>query len=699
MSSQVASGDLNFTRNIGIMAHIDAGKTTTSERILFYTGKSHKIGEVHEGNTVMDWMPQEQERGITITAAATTAFWNNYRINLIDTPGHVDFTIEVERSLRVLDGAVTVFDAVSGVEAQTTTVWAQADRYHVPRICFINKMDRVGASFEESLESIRKKLDAYPIPIQWPIGSEENFIGVVDLIKNEAHVWCTEGKGDKYETIPVPEDLKEIVEEQRQLMVEKIVESDDTLLEKYLGGEQPTVAELKKCLRKLTLERKVFPTLCGSAFKNKGVQQLLDSVVDYLPSPLDVPPMIGKHPDDETKEIVCKTDENEYPVALAFKIANDPFAVALTFVRVYSGEIKVGDQLYNPRTQKKERLQKLFRMHANSREEVSSIKAGDIGAVAGLKLTATGDTLCLTSHPVVLESINLPEPVIAVAIEAKTSADQDKMVEALSKLEREDPSCKLRVDLETGQTLLAGMGVLHLQVLVERLLSEFKVNVNVGQPQVSYREAILQESTASFEFERLVGGENQYAEVSLSLKPIALKNGLQIVNQVVPGPHLPAGFIKAVEQGIREAAEVGPIAGFSMLGLQATIESVKTRPQESSEMAFKAAATYAFREAVKAVPADLLEPIFTLVVTVPDEFLGNVVGDLTSRRGKINSMDAKNSGVQIVHAEAPLASLFTYATDVRSLSQGRAFFSMNFLEYGPLPQRIRTEVLKNLGRI
>lgn len=699
MSSVQSPGDLKLTRNIGIMAHIDAGKTTTSERILFYTGKSHKIGEVHEGNTVMDWMPQEQERGITITAAATTAVWKNHRINLIDTPGHVDFTIEVERSLRVLDGAITVFDAVSGVEAQTMTVWAQANRYQVPRLCFINKMDRIGADFWGSVESIRKKLEAEPLAIQIPLGSEDTFQGVIDLIEGKAYTWSADGKGEKFETKDIPQEFEEDFKSARHAMVEKIVESDDQLLEKYLNGEELSADALRTQLRKITLDRKVFPVLCGSAFKNKGVQQLLDAVVSYLPSPLDVLPMVGHPPDDEDKQIVCKTDPEEFPVALAFKIANDPFADTLTFIRVYSGRIKTGDQLYNPRTQKKERIQKLVKMHANSREEVPSIEAGDIGAVVGLKFSATGDTLCQSSHPVVLESIHLPEPVISVAVEAKTSADQDKLMVSLQKLEREDPSCRVRVDSETGQTLLAGMGVLHLEILVDRLLTEFKVNVNVGKPQVSYRETLTQSAEAQHTFERLVGGDNQFADVTLSIQPVPLKSGIQFSSAVAISPQVTSGLIKAIEQGVREAAEVGPIAGFPMLGMQITLKALGTRPNETSEMACKAAATYAFREAVKKSVPELLEPIFKVEVTTPDEFLGSVVGDLTSKRGKVNSMEPKSSGIQIVHAEAPLATLFTYATDVRSLSQGRAFFSMLFLEYGPVPQRVKNEILKNLGRI
>jgi elongation factor G len=690
--------DLKYTRNIGIMAHIDAGKTTTTERILYYTGKSHKIGEVHDGQATMDWMVQEQERGITITSAATMAFWKDHRINIIDTPGHVDFTIEVERSLRVLDGAVAVFDGVNGVEPQSETVWKQADKYKVPRICFINKMDRVGADFVMSYGTIKERLQANPIPVQVPIGVEDTFRGVVDLLENRAYIWTTSGLGDNFEITDVPNDMKEDINRFRTEVVEKIVEFDDVLLEKYLNGEEVTVAELKAALRKGTLELKAFPVFCGAAFKNKGIQPLLDGVIDYLPSPIEVPDIVGHDPERPEKEIVCKTDFDAHVAALAFKIANDPFAGSLTYIRVYSGEVKMGDQLLNPRTQKKERIQKLVKMHANSREEVASLKAGDIGAVVGLKFTGTGDTLCETAHAVVLESITFPEPVIAVAIEAKSSADQEKMLAGLEKLQKEDPSCKLRNDPETGQILLSGMGELHLDILVDRLLREHKVQANVGKPQVSYRETITSAASATHVYERELAGDMNFASVSLTIEPISQADHIQFVNKVSLSKEFTAPFLKAIESGFREAAEVGPLASYSMLGIKGTLTAVEVRPETSTEMAFKAATSLAFRDAVKKAQVELMEPIFKLEVTCPDDFVGNIVGDLNSRRGKILAMNVKPGGGQVISAEAPLASLFGYATDVRSLSQGRASFSMEFLEYSVVPAKVKTEILHKMGR-
>ncbi|MEK2690147.1 elongation factor G [Bdellovibrio sp. GT3] len=690
--------DLKYTRNIGIMAHIDAGKTTTTERILYYTGKSHKIGEVHDGQATMDWMVQEQERGITITSAATMAFWKDYRINIIDTPGHVDFTIEVERSLRVLDGAVAVFDGVNGVEPQSETVWKQADKYKVPRICFINKMDRVGADFVMSYGTIKERLQANPIPVQVPIGVEDTFRGVVDLLENRAYIWTTSGMGDNFEVTDVPNDMKEEVNRFRTEVVEKIVEFDDVLLEKYLNGEEVTVAELKTALRKGTLELKAFPVFCGAAFKNKGIQPLLDGVIDYLPSPIEVPDIVGHDPEKPEKEIICKTDFDAHVAALAFKIANDPFAGTLTYIRVYSGEVKVGDQLLNPRTQKKERIQKLVKMHANSREEVGSLKAGDIGAVIGLKFTGTGDTLCETSHAVVLESITFPEPVIAVAIEAKSSADQEKMLAGLEKLQKEDPSCKLRNDPETGQILLSGMGELHLDILVDRLLREHKVQANVGKPQVSYRETITSAASASHVYEREIAGDMNFASVTLTIEPISQADHIQFVSKVSTSKEFTPTMLKAVEMGFREAAEVGPLASYSMLGIKGTLTAVEARPVMSTEMAFKAATSLAFRDAVKNAQVELMEPIFKLEVTCPDDFVGNIVGDLNSRRGKILTMNVKPGGGQVIFAEAPLATLFGYATDVRSLSQGRASFSMEFLEYAVVPPKVKTEILHKMGR-
>lgn len=690
--------DLKYTRNIGIMAHIDAGKTTTTERILYYTGKSHKIGEVHDGDATMDWMVQEQERGITITSAATMCFWKDYRVNIIDTPGHVDFTIEVERSLRVLDGAITVFDGVNGVEPQSETVWRQADKYHVPRICFINKMDRVGADFVMSLDSIREKLGANPIAVQVPVGLEESFRGVVDLLENKAYIWETGSKDETFKTLDVPSDMKEAIDKFRIEVIEKIVEFDDTLMEKYLNGEEVSVLELKQALRQGTLALKAVPVFCGAAFKNRGIQPLLDGVIDYLPSPLDVPPIEGHHPERPEKKIVCKTDFEAPTACLAFKIANDPFAGTLTYVRVYSGEMKVGDQLLNPRTEKKERIQKIVKLHANSREEIQSLKAGDIGAVIGLKFTGTGDTLCESSHPVVLEAITFPEPVISVAIEAKSSADQEKMLQGLAKLEKEDPSCKLRTDPETGQILLSGMGELHLEILVDRLLREYKVQANVGKPQVSYREAITAPTTIDYTYERQLGGDEHFAKIQLKIEPIPFAEGVQFVNTVTATSLIQPGFLKAVENGFKESAEVGPLASYPMIGLRGTLVSVEARQESSNEIAFKAAASLAFREAIKKVPTELLEPIFKLEVTCPDEFVGNIVGDLNSRRGKIISMNVKPGGGQVIMAEAPLAKLFGYATDIRSLSQGRASFSIEFLAYAVVPPKVKTEILTKLGR-
>lgn len=691
--------DLKWTRNIGIMAHIDAGKTTTTERILYYSGKSHKIGEVHDGAATMDWMEQEQERGITITAAATTLAWHDYRINVIDTPGHVDFTIEVERSLRVLDGAITVFDGVNGVEPQSETVWRQADKYHVPRICFINKMDRVGADFWMSVGTIKEKLNADPLAIQLPIGAEDTFAGVIDLITNKAYIWEGGDKGEKFTEVAIPADLVEEATQTRNKLIERIVEFDDQLIERYLNGEEISIAELKGALRKGVLALKVFPVLCGAAFKNKGVQPLLDAVIDYLPSPLDCPPVVGHDPERPDKEIICKTDFDEPMAALAFKIANDPFAGSLTYVRVYSGTLKVGDQVLNPRTEKKERIQKIVRMHANSRSEIQVLRAGDIGAVIGLKFTGTGDTLCETRRTVVLETITFPEPVISVAVEAKSSADQDKMMAGLEKLVKEDPSARLRLDSETGQTLLSGMGELHLEILVDRLLREHKVQANVGKPQVSYREAIEGAAEAEHVYERQIAGEDQYAVVRVKVEGLSRGSGIQVVNSLPKVPPMPAVFIKAIESGVRETAEVGPLASYPMIDLRVTIVSAVMRDEKTaSEMAFKAAASLALRDAVKKTQVQLLEPIFKVEVSAPDNFIGGVVGDINARRGRVHSINVKGPGVQVVSADVPLEGLFGYATDLRSLSQGRASFAMEFLEYQSVATKKREEILGKLGR-
>ncbi len=691
-------GELQWTRNFGIMAHIDAGKTTTTERILFYSGKSHKIGEVHDGDTVMDWMEQEQERGITITAAATTVAWKDHRLNIIDTPGHVDFTIEVERSLRVLDGAIAVFDGVNGVEPQSETVWRQADKYKVPRICFINKMDRVGADFVMSVNSIKEKLFGNAIPIQVPIGLEDSFIGVVDLIENKAYIWDNSGKGEDFSVTEIPADIANEVEKVRIQTIEQIVEFDDALMEKYLGGENLTPQELKTALRKGVLSLKAFPVLCGSAFKNKGVQPLIDAAIDYLPTPIDRGAVTGHDPVKPEKDIICKVDFEAPVVALAFKIATDPFAGTLSFVRVYSGTVKAGETLLNPRTEKRERIQRLVKLHANSRSEVQLLKAGDIGAVVGLKFTGTGDTLCDVKHIVALESMIFPEPVISVAIEAKSSGDLEKMMVGLEKLAKEDPSCRLRQDPETGQTLLSGMGELHLEILVDRLFREHKVQANVGKQQVSYREAISQKASGSATVDRLMAGELQFARVDITLEPLPRGSGIQFSN-LVKNPQLTAVLAKAIESGFRESAEVGPIASYSMIDLKGTLTGIEIRdPQSTSEMAFKAASSLAMREAVKKAQTQLLEPIMRLEVASPDEFVGPVIGDLNSRRGKVHSMNVKAGGGQIISAEAPLGSLFGYATDLRSLSQGRASFSMEFKSYEALPTKQRDEILVHLGR-
>ena len=688
--------DLKFTRNIGIMAHIDAGKTTTTERILYYTGKSHKIGEVHDGDTVMDWMEQEQERGITITSAATMAFWKDYRVNIIDTPGHVDFTIEVERSLRVLDGAVTVFDGVNGVEPQSETVWRQADKHRVPRICFVNKMDRVGANFYGSVQTIVDKLGANPIAIQMPIGQEDSFQGVIDLIDFKALIWGRGDKGEHFDVAEIPADLVKEAQGARDQMIEKIAELDESLTDRFLMGEEISGDELRAALRKGVLAMKAFPVLCGAAFKNKGVQPLLDAVIAYLPSPLDIPAIVGHDPARPEKEIVCKTEWDSNLASLAFKISNDPFAGTLTYVRVYSGSLKVGDQVYNPREDKKERIARLVKMHANSREEIQEIKAGDIGAVIGLKFTVTGDTLCNTSHPVLLESIQSPDPVIAVAIEAKSTAEQDKMMAGLQKLQREDPSCSLRVDPETGQTLLAGMGELHLEILVDRLLREHKVQANVGKPQVTYRETITRAARGEGRIERQVAGENQFGHAVIGLEPASRGAGFKFINKI-PDTKLPKPFVAVIEQGVRESMENGVLASYQMMDFTATLVDAIYSEESAAEMAYKIAAANAFREAARNADPQLLEPMFKVEVATPDEFMGGVIGDLNSRRGKVLSMNARGH-TQVVDAEVPLATMFGYATDLRSLTQGRGTFTMEFKQYAVVPPKISQEILTRMGR-
>lgn len=688
--------ELKWTRNIGIMAHIDAGKTTTTERILYYTGKNYKVGEVHEGNTTMDWMEQEQERGITITSAATTTVWKEHRINIIDTPGHVDFTIEVERSLRVLDGAIAVFDAVNGVEPQSETVWRQADKYKVPRICFVNKMDRIGADFKMSYESIVEKLGANPVPVQIPIGAEDQYKGVIDLMSLQMIEWQGDDVNAKFTIKEISENLKSDAEQARAQLIEKIADLDESIMERYLNGEEIPVADLKKSLRKATIELRAFPVFCGSAFKNKGVQTLLDGVIDYLPSPIDIPDIEGMNPKDESETIACKTEFDADPVALAFKIMTDSYGV-LTFVRVYSGVLNGESYLLNPRKDKKERVSKLLKMHANSREEVKELKAGDIGAVLGFKFTQTGDTLCSTKHPVVLESIRFPDPVISVVIEPKSTDDQNKLAAAVEKLMQEDPSFRMRVDSETGQQLISGMGELHLEIIIDRLKREHKVNVNRGQPQVSYREAITKPANAEAKFIRQAGGHGQYGHVVLKIEPLELGAGFQFKNEI-KGGKIPPEFIPAVEQGVKEAMENGVLAGFQMLDIRVALTDGSFHEVDSSEVAFKIAGSMAFKEAARQASPILLEPISKLEIITPEEFMGTIIGDLNSRRGKVHKMDPRGNA-QIIKAEAPLATLFGYATDIRSLTQGRATFSMEPSHYAPVPPKVQDEILVKMGRI
>ncbi len=688
--------ELKWTRNIGIMAHIDAGKTTTTERILYYTGKNYKIGEVHDGNTTMDWMVQEQERGITITAAATTCFWRDHRINIIDTPGHVDFTVEVERSLRVLDGAVAVFDGVNGVEPQSETVWRQADKYRVPRICFINKMDRVGADFQMSVDSIRERLGANPIILQWPIGTEENFRGHVDLLKMRAFIWVGEDKDAKYQETEIPPDLKEKVQELRIKTLEAIVEFDDELMESYLSGKDIPEEQFIAALRQGTISLKAFPVVLGSAFKNKGIQSLLDAVIHYLPSPMDVPPVVGHNPEKPEKEIICRTEFDEEVAALAFKVATDSYG-NLVFVRVYSGVIETGTTLLNTAKGKKERVGQLVKMHANSREEVKELKAGDIGAIVGLKLASTGNTLCSVKRPVALEPIRFPEPVISVAIEAKSTADQDKMHTAIQKLMNEDPSFQIRTDPETGQTLISGMGELHLEIIIDRLNREHKVQVNKGSPQVSYREAIGQKAEGEGKFIRQSGGHGQYGHVILRVEPLERGKGFEFKSAIKEGV-IPKQFIPSVQQGVKESLENGVLAGYPTVDVRVTLVGGSFHDVDSSEIAFKVAGSMGLKDALQKAKPELLEPISKLEITTPESFMGSVVGDLNSRRGKVHNIMPRGN-VQIINAEAPLAGLFGYATDIRSLTQGRATFSMEPSHYSPVPPKIQVEILTRLGRL
>ncbi|MDR3749373.1 MAG: elongation factor G [Acidobacteriota bacterium] len=683
---------LERCRNIGIMAHIDAGKTTTTERILFYTGRTHRIGEVHEGTATMDWMAQEQERGITITSAATTCFWKDVRINIIDTPGHVDFTAEVERSLRVLDGAVAVFDAVHGVEPQSETVWRQADKYGVPRICFINKIDKMGADFEHAIDTIRKRLNARPVAIQLPIGQEDKFKGVVDLMAMKAIVWKDETMGSEYEVQEIPAELKKKAQAYHQILVETVVENDDQdeLMHKYIEGETIGEAELKAALRRATLKMKVFPVICGTAFKNKGVQPLLDAVIDYLPSPVDVPPVIGKDP-ETGKEIERPADDNAPFAALAFKIMTDPFVGQLTFIRVYSGHLKQGDSVYISGRSRTERIGRLLKMHANKREDITEIYAGDICACVGLKNITTGDTICDEDHPVILESIEFPAPVIAVAVEPKTKSDQEKMGVALGKLAQEDPTFKVSTDPDSGQTILEGMGELHLEILVDRMMREFGVQANVGKPQVAYRETIRKASQAEGKYIRQTGGSGQYGHVRIRLEPNEPGKGYEFVNEVVGGV-IPKEFIKPVDQGIREAMEGGVLAGYEMVDVKATLYDGSYHDVDSNEMAFKIAGSMAFKEAARKASPVLLEPVMSVEVVVPEEYMGTIIGDLSSRRGRIEALEHR-AGSQVIKAMVPLAEMFGYATNMRSNTQGRATFSMHFARYEEAPRAVAEEIV------
>jgi elongation factor G len=687
---------LEKTRNIGIMAHIDAGKTTTTERILYYTGRSYKIGEVHEGTATMDWMVQEQERGITITSAATTCFWRDCRVNIIDTPGHVDFTVEVERSLRVLDGAVALLDAVSGVEPQTETVWRQADKYRVPRMVFVNKMDRVGADYYRCIDMLRTRLGAHPVAIHVPIGREDQYRGLVDLIDQTAMVWDDndETLGKEFKKVPVPADLADTVKEYREKMIEALAEVDDHLMEKYVGGETITPAELKAAVRKGTIAMKLFPVLCGSAFKNKGVQALLDAVIDYLPSPLDIPPVQGINP--ETRETEERKASDDAPfAALAFKIMNDQHVGQLVFLRVYSGTLDASSGVLNTTKDKKERVGRLLRMHANKREEVDAVAAGDIAAAIGLKYTTTGDTLSDPDKPIVLESMTFPEPVIAVAIEPRTRADEEKLGVSLSRLALEDPTFRVTTEEETSQTLIHGMGELHLEIIVDRLLREFRVEANVGKPQVAYRETIRKKGEAQGKFVRQTGGRGQYGDVYIEVEPNEPGGGFLFENKIIGGA-VPKEYVPAVEKGIKEAMETGVLAGYPMVDIKVQLTDGSYHDVDSSEMAFKIAGSMGFKEACRKAKPVLLEPVMDVEVVTPEEYMGAIVGDLNSRRGRILSMEARGSS-QVIRANVPLGQMFGYATEMRSMTQGRATYTMQFARYEEVPAAIAEEIMAKVA--
>jgi elongation factor G len=689
---------LHKTRNIGIMAHIDAGKTTTTERILYYTGKTHKIGEVHEGTATMDWMEQEQERGITITSAATTCEWGDTQINIIDTPGHVDFTAEVERSLRVLDGAVAVFDAVAGVQPQSETVWRQADKYGVPRICFINKMDRVGADFYHSIDTIIDRLKARPVPIQIPVGAEEKFLGVVDLVTMKARIWRDETLGAQYDDVDIPAELADRAKEYREKMIEAAAESDDHLFEKFIEGHPITDAELVAGLRKATIAQKIFPVICGSSFKNKGVQNMLDAVVAYLPSPVDIPPVQGSEPGNPENIQVRKAEDNEPFSALIFKIMTDPFVGQLCFLRVYSGTLRTGDTVLSAIKNKKERIGRLVKMHANKREEIQEVLAGDICAAVGLKTASTGDTICAENAPITLEAIDFPAPVIQLAIEPKTKADQEKLGVAIHKLVAEDPTLRVATDPETGQTILSGMGELHLEIIVERMKREFNVEANVGKPQVAYRETIRRKADGEGRFVRQTGGRGQYGHVKIHVEPLPAGTGFAFENGIVGGS-VPKEFIKPSERGMEEALEGGILAGFPMSDLKATLYDGSYHDVDSSEIAFKIAGSMAIKDAVSKAKPVLLEPVMVIEVVVPDEYMGTVNGDLISRRGRLEGMELRGS-TQMIKAMVPLSEMFGYATELRSRTQGRGSFTMHFGRYEEVPASIAEEIIsKAQGKV
>jgi elongation factor G len=672
------------------MAHIDAGKTTTTERILYYTGVTYKMGEVDEGTAVMDWMIQEQERGITITSAATTCFWEDHRINIIDTPGHVDFTIEVERSLRILDGAVALFDSVAGVEPQSETVWRQADKYGVPRIAFMNKMDRVGADFFMSVDSMIERLDAHPVPLQIPIGAENEFRGLIDIVRMKAIYFDDETLDAKYVEGDIPDRIMPVAREYREKMLEALADVDENIMDKFLKGEEILVDEIKAAIRKGTIQRKLTPVLCGSAFRNKGVQLLLDAIVDYLPSPLDIPPVTGIWPKDGAK-ITRHVDDSEPFSAIAFKVMTDPFVGQLTFIRVYSGKLQAGSYVYNSTKDIKERVGRLLTMHANKREDIKEVFAGDIAAVVGLRHTLTGDTLCDEKKPIILVSMEFPEPVMSVAIEPKTKADQEKLSQALSKLAQEDPSFKVSFNEETGQTIISGMGELHLEVIVDRLLREFKVGANIGKPQVAYKETIRSVSKAEGKFVRQTGGRGQYGHVLIEIAPLEPGKGFEFVNAIVGGA-IPREYISAVGKGIKEAVDRGILAGYPIVDIKAKLYDGSYHEVDSSELAFKIAGSIGFREAAKKAKPVLLEPTMSVEVVTPEEFLGDVIGDLNSRRGKVQSIERRGNA-QVIRAQAPLSEMFGYATDLRSTTQGRATYTMQFSHYEEVPKGVSEEIV------